>query len=142
MVTMTTRPPPSPVVALVLILLLLDVSVGCGPGGPPSYTSFCYYRNGQYYSGVADACGQLIAGRGAQATNEIRLAGEDARLPELLREMHSTYVNVNKSNVTIVFDIYASYAVVWHEDEYKTNVWELIVRSEAEPKYVLVRTNK
>jgi hypothetical protein len=127
---------------IALLLFLFCVSVGCKPSGPPSYINFCWHRSDTYYSNFTVACSQLMTNVGGHGTNEIRLAGDDIRLPILLQEMHATYVNVTPSNVWLIVDISAGYGVVWHEDDFNSNVWKLTVRSEAEPKDVFVRTNK
>jgi len=68
--------------------------------------------------------------------------GDDIRLPKLLQDMHSTYLTVSTNRVWLVVDIAAGYGVVWGQDDINSNLWKLTIRSEAEPIYVLVRTNK
>lgn len=122
----------------IALVAMLGISSGCNPNEPPSYISFSMYRSQAYYSNFAAACSQLIT----QGTNEIRLAGDDIRLPALLRDMHATYINATSSNVWVVVEIHAGYGVVWHQDDFNSNLWRLTIRSEAEPKDVLIKTNK
>jgi hypothetical protein len=124
------------------LLCLIGISTGCKPSGPPSYLSFSRHRSQTYYSNFANACNQLIANTANRSTNEIQLNGDDTKLPTLLRDLHATSIDVGSNNVTLLVDILAGYAVVWHADDSNSNLWKLTVRSEAEPKDVLVRTNK
>jgi hypothetical protein len=114
----------------------------CKPNGPPSYLSFSRHRSQTYYAGFADACDQLIAKIGVQGTNEVRVSGNDGRLPPLLLDMHSTYINVWSNQVWMVVDIDVGYGVVWHAGYLDSNRWELTVLSEAEPKEVFTRTKR
>jgi hypothetical protein len=124
------------------LLCLFSISIGCKPSGPPSYISFAMYRSKTYYSNFADACGQLMTNVVGQSTNATRLKGDDARLPPLLQDMHATYIDVASSNVWVVVDTYAGYGVIWHRDDLNSNLWKLTIRSEAEPRDVVIQTNK
>ncbi len=127
---------------IAIAVCLLGLYISGIPSGPPSFLSFSRNRSQAYYSGYADACNRLIAEVAMRRTNETRLNGDDIRLPKLLQDMHSTYLTVSTNRVWLVVDIAAGYGVVWGQDDINSNLWKLTIRSEAEPIYVLVRTNK
>lgn len=131
------RPPLNQRMLVVALLFLsLGLSTGCKRNGPPSYISFTYYRSKTYYSNFALACDQIVTNASFQGTNEIRLSGSDTRLPSILRDMNSSYINVSTNRLWMVVDIYAPYGIIWQRDDFKTNLWELEICSEAEPRYV------
>jgi hypothetical protein len=113
---------------------------GCRWSGPPTYLSFCGHGQA-YYSNFATGCNQLIKDVNVKGTNEVQLKGDDKRLPQILRDMQFTYVNVSSNQAWVVVDIDAPYGVLWHPRYLTSNQWELQILSEAGPKDVYYKTN-
>jgi hypothetical protein len=129
---------------------------------PPSYLTFTRWRSQAYYSRFADACSALFAANSTRGgsnavhqshptvqskyiaftTNETALSGDDPTLPQVLLDVHSSFVILRTNSVTVVFEIYAPYAVKWEPDFVNSNVWKLTTVAEADPIDLFVKTNK
>jgi hypothetical protein len=106
---------------------------------PPSYLAFRFHRSEKYYSRFADACTELIARVGKGQTNDYRIEGNDSRLPSTIKNARPTYLNVTKDRVQVVFELAASYGVVWDREEVDPKDWRLTIFGDAPPITVYSR---
>lgn len=78
----------------------------------------------------------MLLGRVDIRSPKIEISATDSRLPEILRELRPTRVELKTNRVLLVMED-RRYGVVWAEDEYQPKMWRLTIHSEAGPLNVL-----
>jgi hypothetical protein len=128
--------------ALILIGALLLYFSHVVARRPPSFLSFSQHRSEDYYSKFASACDALLKIM-QPGPKELRLLGNDSRLPQVLAAMEPTFVEISTNRVLLVMEA-RGYGVAWEQDDQTPGNWRLaaFAGSGPIPLFTESRTNR